>query len=65
MRHDIRNYVAAIEGYVYLLKDEFNEDYLKRIFSNIENINVLVDRAVLFADAPLDIDRSSEIDLNV
>ena len=59
MRHDIRNYIAAIEGYAYLLRDEFNEDYLKRIFTNIENINVLVDRSVLFADAPLDIEKSS------
>lgn len=65
MRHDIRNYIAAIEGYAYLLRDEFNEDYLKRIFTNIENINVLVDRSVLFADAPLDIEKSSEIDLNI
>ena len=65
MRHDIRNYIAAIEGYSYLLKEEFNEDYLNRIFSNIENINNLVDRSVLLADSELEIDKITEIDLNI
>lgn len=65
MRHDIRNYIAAIEGYAYLLKDEYNEDYLQRIFNNITNINDLVDRSVLLTDSDLDIEKFSEIDLNI
>lgn len=64
MRHDIRNCIAAIEGYSYLLKDEFNEDYLDRIFKNITNINDLVDRSVLITDSNLEIEKISEIDLN-
>ena len=65
MRHDIRNYIAAIEGFAYLLKDEFNEDYLNRIFSNITNISELVDRSVLLVDADLEIEKNSEIDLDI
>lgn len=65
MRHDIRNYIAAIEGYAYLLKDEYNEEYLQRIFNNITNINDLVDRSVLLTDSDLDIEKFSDIDLNI
>ena len=65
IRHDIRNFIAAIEGYTYLLKEEFNPDYLTRIFSNITNITELVDRSVLLTDAELPIEKLSDIDLNI
>lgn len=64
LRHDLRNYIAAIEGYAYLLKEEYNEEYLERIFSNISNINELIDRSVLLADAELTIENETEINLN-
>ena len=65
IRHDLRNFIAAIEGYTYLLKEEFNEDYLTRIFSNINNITELVDRSVLLVDSELKMEKISEINLNV
>lgn len=64
LRHDLRNYIAAIEGYSYLLKEEYSEEYLNRIFSNISNINDLIDRSVLLADSDLSIENESEINLN-
>ena len=64
LRHDLRNFLAAIEGYSYLLKEEYNLDYLNRIFGNISNINELIDRSVLLADADLTIENKTEINLN-
>ena len=66
LRHDLRNYIAAIEGYTYLLKEDTGEsEYLNRIISNIKNINELIDRTVFLADSELELEKSSEIDLNL
>lgn len=64
MRHDIRNFIAAIDGYAWLLKEEFNVDYVNRIINNIANITSVVDRSVALIDADLAIEKFTEIDLN-
>ncbi len=56
MRHDIRNFIAAIDGYAWLLKEEFNVDYVNRIINNIANITLVVDRSVALIVADLDIE---------
>lgn len=65
MRHDLRNFVAAIEGFSYLLKEEYDPEYLNRIFANINSVNDLIDRVVILIDSDLEIENSSSIDLNI
>lgn len=63
MRHDVRNFIAAIDGYAWLLKEEFNVDYVNRIISNISNITTVVDRSVALIDAELEVEKITEINL--
>lgn len=63
LRHDVRNYLSAIEGYAYLLKEEpGNPDYLERIFRNVTNINNLFSRCVDWADSYVTF-QPTEVDL--
>ena len=64
LRHDIRNFVAAIEGYAFLLKDEFDPAYLERITKNVTNINELIDRALELTDSGLVVSDPIKINLN-
>jgi signal transduction histidine kinase len=64
LRHDIRNFLAAIEGYAYLLNDEFNVDYLERIKKNTKLIGKIIDKSVEYADSGLRIDADLDVDLN-
>jgi signal transduction histidine kinase len=64
LRHDLRNYVSAIEGFTYLLKEDYDQMYLDRIFKNVRNIIELMDRSVNYADADSKIKKANQINLD-
>ncbi|MHA2232658.1 MAG: PAS domain S-box protein [Candidatus Hodarchaeales archaeon] len=64
MNHDLRNYLIAVKGYAALLQCKPEPMHAKRICKLVDQIEELLQRSVLLADAGLIADVTNEVDLN-
>lgn len=53
LKHDLQNHLAAIDGYVHLLKEENNILFLDKIHKNVKNMFELLKRSVSYTDIGL------------
>ncbi|MFW9915693.1 MAG: PAS domain S-box protein [Candidatus Thorarchaeota archaeon] len=63
MAHDLRNRLVAIEGYAALLQKEHNESYIEKIGNLAKDMNELLYRSVMLADAGLVIEKTDLVEL--
>ncbi|MFW9914912.1 MAG: PAS domain S-box protein [Candidatus Thorarchaeota archaeon] len=64
MAHDLKNSLLSIEGYAELLETEYDPVYAKKISAIAVQMNTLLRRSVILADAGQIIEKSDEIDLS-
>ena len=64
--HDIRNFLATIEGYASLLVDynDYNPAYVKKIIKQVHQIEDLMVHSLHLANAGLIVDNVEEVNLN-
>lgn len=64
--HDIRNFLATIEGYASLLVDfnEYNPAYVQKIIKQVHQIEDLMVHSLHLANAGLIVDNVEEVNLN-
>lgn len=63
MAHDLRNSLLAIEGYSEMLANEYDKTYTKKIRQLTSQMNSLMRRSVILADAGLVIEKTDEVNL--
>jgi len=65
LKHDMNNYLTAIGGFIYLLQNEFKEEYIERLDKNVKGMFDLLRRSVSFADATITSSYKKSIQLDI
>ncbi|MBY8999949.1 MAG: PAS domain S-box protein [Candidatus Heimdallarchaeota archaeon] len=64
MGHDIRNSLAAIEGYVEQLKEKYEDLYFEKILRRTNYVGNLLEHSIELAEAGTAVEKTDQVDLD-